>query len=190
MEVCSELHAPTALSPDSRDSGTHWMGGRMATEPVQAFWRRKKSRTPANQITIPRSSNTPSFRTSTEIFFFLILTFFYLLIVGILGYFGSWLLSMTHTYTHTHTLGSTPLEEGSARRRDLYLTTCDIHKKQTAMRPAGLELAIPTSEQPQTHVLDGAVRTGGKSHPHRDSIPNRPARSQSLYQLSYPAHKR
>ena len=32
------------------------------------------------------------------------------------------------------------------------------------------------------------VWTGGKSHPHRDSIPDRPARSQSLYRLSYPAH--
>ena len=30
------------------------------------------------------------------------------------------------------------------------------------------------------------VWTGGKSRPHRDSIPDRPARSQSLYQLSYP----
>jgi len=29
---------------------------------------------------------------------------------------------------------------------------------------------------------------GGKSRPHRDSIPDRPARSQSLYRLSYPAH--
>jgi hypothetical protein len=28
----------------------------------------------------------------------------------------------------------------------------------------------------------------GKSRPHRDSIPDRPARSQSLYRLSYPAH--
>ena len=34
----------------------------------------------------------------------------------------------------------------------------------------------------------GPVCTGGKSHPHRDSIPGRPARSQSLYRLSYPAH--
>jgi len=30
--------------------------------------------------------------------------------------------------------------------------------------------------------------TGGKSHPHRDSIPDRPTGSQSLYRLSYPAH--
>ena len=33
----------------------------------------------------------------------------------------------------------------------------------------------------------GPVWTGGKSLPHRDSIPDRPGRSQSLYRLSYPA---
>ena len=34
----------------------------------------------------------------------------------------------------------------------------------------------------------GPVWTGGKFRPHRDSIPDRPARSQWLYRLSYPAH--
>jgi len=34
----------------------------------------------------------------------------------------------------------------------------------------------------------GSVWTGGKSRPHRDSIPDRPARSHSLYRLSYLAH--
>jgi len=34
----------------------------------------------------------------------------------------------------------------------------------------------------------GSVWTGRKSRPHRDSIPDRPARSQSLYWLSYRAH--
>jgi hypothetical protein len=34
----------------------------------------------------------------------------------------------------------------------------------------------------------GPVWTSGKSRPHRDSIPDRPARSQSLYRLSYRAH--
>ena len=34
----------------------------------------------------------------------------------------------------------------------------------------------------------GPVCTGVKSRPHRDSILDRPARSQSLYRLSYPAH--
>ena len=32
----------------------------------------------------------------------------------------------------------------------------------------------------------GPVRTGGKSRPHRDSIPDLPARSLSLYRLIYP----
>ena len=36
----------------------------------------------------------------------------------------------------------------------------------------------------------GPVWTGEKSRPHRDSIPNRSASSQSLYRLSYTAHKR
>jgi len=34
----------------------------------------------------------------------------------------------------------------------------------------------------------GPVCTGGKSRPHRDSILDRPARSQWLYRMSYPAH--
>jgi len=34
----------------------------------------------------------------------------------------------------------------------------------------------------------GPVWTGGKPLPHRDSIPDSPARSQSLYRLGYPAH--
>jgi hypothetical protein len=36
--------------------------------------------------------------------------------------------------------------------------------------------------------VPGPVWTGGKSRPHRDSIPDPPARSQSLYRLSYRAH--
>jgi len=34
----------------------------------------------------------------------------------------------------------------------------------------------------------GSVWMGGKSRSHLDSIPDRPARSQSLYRLSYPTH--
>ena len=34
----------------------------------------------------------------------------------------------------------------------------------------------------------GPVWTSGKSCPYRDSMPDRPARSQSLYRLSYRAH--
>jgi len=58
--------------------------------------------------------------------------------------------SDTHTHTHTHTLGRTPLDEWSARRRDQYLTTHNTHKIQTPMLPAGSEPAIPASEWPKT----------------------------------------
>ena len=57
----------------------------------------------------------------------------------------------TITLKHT-TLGRTPLEEWSARRRDLYLTTHNTHKKHAYMVPAGFEPVIPASEWPQTHA--------------------------------------
>ena len=53
--------------------------------------------------------------------------------------------------------------------------------------------ALFPRERPGTHSTGGwvgpmAVWTGGKSRPHRGSIPDRPAPSQSLYLLSCPAH--
>jgi len=59
--------------------------------------------------------------------------------------------------------------------------------------------ALYPQERPGTHCTEGWVgpRAGldrcGKSRPHRDSTPrpspDRPARSQSLYRLRYPAHR-
>ena len=66
-----------------------------------------------------------------------------------------------HTQRHT-TVGRTPLDEWSARRRDLYLTTHNTHSRQTSMPPAGFEPTISAGERPQTHVLDrAATGTGG-----------------------------
>ena len=56
------------------------------------------------------------------------------------------MLLITLNDTHTH--------EGPALRRDLYLTTHNIHKRQTPMPPVEFEPAIPASERPQTHALD------------------------------------
>jgi hypothetical protein len=61
------------------------------------------------------------------------------------------------TITLRHiTLGKTPLDEWSTRRRDLYLTTHNTHNRQTSISipPAGFEHTIPASERPQTHALD------------------------------------
>ena len=45
----------------------------------------------------------------------------------------------------------------------------------------------PVSILQEAGWAPGSVWMGGKSRPHRDSIPDRPAPSQSLYRLSYPA---
>jgi hypothetical protein len=56
---------------------------------------------------------------------------------------------------HSHTiLDKAPLDEGSARHRDLYLTTHNTHKRQISITPAGFVPAVPTSERPHTHPLD------------------------------------
>jgi hypothetical protein len=54
----------------------------------------------------------------------------------------------TITLSRHTTLGRTPLDEGPARRRDLYLTTHNTHNTQTFVPPAGFELTIPASERP------------------------------------------
>ena len=46
-----------------------------------------------------------------------------------------------------------PLDEWSARRRDLYLTSNNKRKRMTFMTPAGFETAIPWSELPQASPL-------------------------------------
>jgi hypothetical protein len=64
----------------------------------------------------------------------------------------------TITLRHT-TLDRTPLDEWSAKRRDVYLTTHNTHKRWTSMPLAGFEPTIPASERLQTQALDH-VATG------------------------------
>ena len=50
----------------------------------------------------------------------------------------------THTHTHTHTLRRALLDDGSAFRRDLYLTTSNIHKETDIHDPGGIRTRIPS----------------------------------------------
>jgi hypothetical protein len=68
---------------------------------------------------------------------------------------GGFLFSRDHTQTHT--VGRSPLNDGSARRRDLYLTTQTLYKRWTSMPPVGFEPTIPASARPQTYALDHAA---------------------------------
>jgi hypothetical protein len=69
---------------------------------------------------------------------------------------SSFLKFLGHTQRRT-TVGRTPLDERSARRSDLYLTTHNTHNRQTFKPPAGFEHTISDSERPQTYVLDRAA---------------------------------
>jgi hypothetical protein len=59
---------------------------------------------------------------------------------------------LDHTQRRT-TVGRTPLDERSARRRALYLTTHDTHNRQISMPPVGFEPMIPVGERPQVGLL-------------------------------------
>jgi hypothetical protein len=48
------------------------------------------------------------------------------------------LMFLNHTQRRS-TVGRTPLDERSARRRDLYLTTHDTHNRQISMPLVGVE---------------------------------------------------
>jgi len=61
--------------------------------------------------------------------------------------------SWSHSGRHT-ALGRTPLDEWTAWRTDLYLTTHNTYKWLSSMPPAGFDPAIPASERLQTHALD------------------------------------
>ena len=69
---------------------------------------------------------------------------------------------LDHTQRHT-TVGRTPLDEWSTRRRDLYLTTHNTHIRQTSMPPVGFEPIISAGERPQTYALDRAATGTGST---------------------------
>ena len=65
---------------------------------------------------------------------------------------------LDHTQRHS-TVGRTPLDEWSARHRDLYLTTHDTHNRQISMPPVGFEPKISAGERPAAaHLLRSWVR--------------------------------
>jgi len=69
------------------------------------------------------------------------------------------------------------------------------HGGRRGWRSASSSGRFLPQKRPSTHCTGGwlGLRAGldrcGKSRPHRDSIPNRPARNQSLYRLSYLAQR-
>ena len=73
---------------------------------------------------------------------------------------SSFLMFLDHTQRRI-TAGRTPLDEWSARRRDLYLTTQNTHNRQTSMPPVGFEPTISARFRPQTCAIDRAATGTG-----------------------------
>ena len=69
---------------------------------------------------------------------------------------------LDHTQRRT-TVGRTQLDEWSARRRDLYLTTHNTHDKQTSIPPLGFEPTISACERTQTYAFDRAATGTGNT---------------------------
>ena len=69
----------------------------------------------------------------------------------------SLLTFLVHALTDASHLLGLALDEGSAQRTEICLTTHNTHRRQTSIDLAGFEPAIPASGWPQTHVLDRAV---------------------------------
>jgi hypothetical protein len=123
-------------------------------------------------ITQLGTSNLSDFTSS--IYFFINLTFFYLFTVGVKVCCCTLSQSITHTSTHTHSVGVLSKRYGSVR--DLYLST---HSTSSA----GFEPVTPVSERPQTYALDSAAAgTGFRS----DTIGHNLCRHISVIFQLYP----
>ena len=94
--------------------------------------------------------------------------FFFFFCCGAATQRGSWPPHswgfLDHTQRRT-TVGRTLLDEWSARRRDLYLTTHNTQNRQTSMPPVGFEPTISAGERPQTYALDRATTGIGELVP-------------------------
>ena len=73
---------------------------------------------------------------------------------------SSFLRFLDHTQRRA-TVGRIPLDESSARHRDLYLTTHHTHNRQISMPPVGFEPMVSAGERPQTYALDRAATGTG-----------------------------
>ena len=76
---------------------------------------------------------------------------------------SSFLRFLDHTQWCT-TVGRTPPDEWSARRRDLYLKTHNTHNRQTSMAAVAFELTISAGKWPQTYALDRTATGIGLLH--------------------------
>jgi len=82
---------------------------------------------------------------------------------------SSFLRYLDHT-KGLNTVGRTPLDELSARRRDRYLTTHNTHNRQTSVPMAKFEPTILKGDRPKTYALDRAANATGMGNKYKTLI--------------------
>ena len=85
-----------------------------------------------------------------------------------------------HTHTHTHTFGRNPLDERSARRRDLYLTTQQSQGTNTIPR---------RDSNPQSHRTSGCrPKLYIPRPPESETLVSKPLKIHSSFIFHYLPH--
>jgi hypothetical protein len=70
---------------------------------------------------------------------------------------GPLILEVSRSHKTTYHSGRTPLDEWSARRRDLYLTKHNTYNRQISIPRVEFEPTISAGERQQTYALDRAA---------------------------------
>ena len=119
-------------------------------------WRKAAQRSTPIQFDVSRNSHisVQCIAVNTVVCFF-----FWWLCGPMRAMVSSFLRLLDHHTQQRTTVGRTPLDEWSARRTDLFLTTHNTHNRQTSMLPVGFEPTISAGERTQTYALD-SVATG------------------------------
>jgi hypothetical protein len=82
---------------------------------------------------------------------------FVLRVLGFPSFLAFFSIHSRFFLSYPDTLSATSLDEGSARHKDLYLTTQNTHNTQTFMSPAGFHPTIHASERTQTNASDSTA---------------------------------
>ena len=170
---CFYLNAGTAHSETVK-----WLGSRVLKVLCLHLYFRNYVRSD-----VPSLGNIPAFRRQLSLDSRMRLYYFVffppiisdsveVLNVNVLNFFMGWkpvvrqgLLFIEFSRLHSdtpHSHGRNRLDDWSARRRDLHLTTHNYHRIQISMPPARFEPVISAIEQRQSHVLDRVATWSGE----------------------------
>ena len=160
MEVSGHHDVPISL-PRGNSHGVHWKGGWV--EPIASVDGLEERKICRWRVQTPEHPDRSL--VTTETMLHRLASWLGLLVFGATAPPWAMAASFTRFLDHTQrhiTAGRTPVDEWSARPRDLYLTTHNTHNIPTSMHSVGFEPTTSASEWPQTYALERAATGIGK----------------------------